>query len=308
MKKISVVRNVRWLVAGGLAVWSMAIVAGCTPGPAVLTNLVEARRLASALHVEFTKANEAANRAVMGDTDAASVDAAKEAEQATRRAVQSLQQLRPLLTSLGYQDELQSLNGFTQRFTEFQTLDAEILPLAVENTNLKAQRLSFGAAQDAVDAFSTALLASVKQAPVSSDAANVAATSRAALLEMQVLQARHIAEADEAAMLRMESQMAASEGVARKGLARLRALIPASVSAGSGGSSVGPGSSLESADVALERFISANQQIVELSRRNSNVRSLALTLGRKRVVAAECADQLRALEESLGKHGSQATR
>ena len=32
-----------------------------------------------------------------------------------------------------------------------------ILELAVENTNLKAQRLSFGTSQDAVDALSTSL-------------------------------------------------------------------------------------------------------------------------------------------------------
>ena len=222
--------------------------------------------------------------------------------------MQDLQQLQPLLTSLGYQDEIKSLAGFGQRFSEFQKLDAEILPLAVENTNLKAQRLSFGAGQDAADAFSTAMLAAGKQAPASSEAASVVATSRAALLEIQVLQARHIAEADEAAMSRMEAQMAESERVARKGIGRLRTLLPASMVAGPVGSGERRGPSLAAADAALERFTAVNRQIVELSRRNSNVRSLALTLGRKRVVAVECEDQLRTLEETLGRHAFQATR
>ena len=40
----------------------------------------------------------------------------------------------------------------------------------------------------------------------------------AAVLEIQVLQAPHIAEADDAAMTRMEGQMTASEAAARKAL------------------------------------------------------------------------------------------
>ena len=40
-----------------------------------------------------------------------------------------------------------ALETFTGRFDEYRRLDDEILPLAVENTNLKAQRLSFGPAR-----------------------------------------------------------------------------------------------------------------------------------------------------------------
>ena len=45
-----------------------------------------------------------------------------------------------------------------------------------------------------------------------------------------------------------------------------------------------------------------------LSRRNSNVRSLALSLGRKRAVTAECDDVLLALQDTLSKHDFKATR
>ena len=54
--------------------------------------------------------------------------------------------------------------------------------------------------------------------------------------------------------------------------------------------------------------MAVNDEIVALSRRNSNVRSLALSLGRKRMVTAECEDELRALEEALAKHEFTATR
>jgi hypothetical protein len=49
-------------------------------------------------------------------------------------------------------------------------------------------------------------------------------------------------------------------------------------------------------------------EIITLSRRNSDVRSLALSLGRKRIVTAACDDQLRALEQALAKHEFTATR
>jgi hypothetical protein len=59
---------------------------------------------------------------------------------------------------------------------------------------------------------------------------------------------------------------------------------------------------------AFDRFIKINDEIIALSRRNSNVRSLALSLGRKRMVTAECEDDLRALEQALAKHAFSATR
>ena len=59
---------------------------------------------------------------------------------------------------------------------------------------------------------------------------------------------------------------------------------------------------------AWERFERVNEEIVRLSRRNSNVRALALTLGRKRTIAAEAEMQLTALEDTLKTHEFRATR
>ena len=122
-------------------------------------------------------------------------------------------------------------------------------------------------------------------------------TARAAVLEIQVLQAPHIAEPDDAAMTRMEEHMAAAAAAARNALKELQSALPPDA-----------GSQVAAANNALDRFLAINAEIVSLSRRNSNVRSLALSFGRKRVVAAECADQLRALEQALAKHEFSATR
>jgi hypothetical protein len=267
--------------------------------PAVLTRQVEARRIAADLHVQFTKAADAANRAVMADSDEDSAAAAGEARDATQAVERDLKELRPLVESLGYAEELRYLDVFTERFKEYRKLDEEILPLAVENTNLKAQRLSFGPAREAADEFRASLeaaaRASTSRGSCCGDA--IAARAGAAVFEIQVLHGPHIAEADDAAMTGMEERMTALETAAQKALAALTGHLGA-----------GAGPQLAAATAALERFKEVHREIVTLSRRNSDVRSLALSLGRKRMVTAVADDQLRRLEEALAKHEFTATR
>jgi hypothetical protein len=265
----------------------------------LLTQLVDARRLASELHVQFTLAAEAANRAVMADTDDASAAAADDARRARQLVERSVQTLRLILESLRYKDDLRYLDAFNSRYEEYHRLDDEILPLAAENTNLKAQRLSFGAAQAAASAFQTAIGAAV-HAGEAKDACRrelIAARARMALLEIQVLHAPHIAEAEDSAMTAMEERMAASASTTRQALDELRTGVTPDARA-----------LLAAASEALDRFLASHKEIIALSRRNSDVRSLAMSLGRKRTVTAECEAQLQALEQALAKHEFTATR
>ena len=273
---------------------------GCGNGSRlILTQQVEARRLVSNLRVQFGKAAEASNRAVMADTDEASSAAAREAEQATQAVEQNVEALQPILQELAYGDEIRHLDTFKARFIEYRRLDADILPLAVENTNIKAQRLSFGPARDAANAFRQSLESAARSLTSQNICCVEALVGKAtaAVLEVQVIQARHIAESDDAAMSRMEGEMAAAQAVARKTLDGLNAVLP---------SAARP--QLAAAAAALDSFTAINAELVKLSRRNSNVRSLALSLGRKRTVTAECDDTLHALEDALAKHDFTATR
>ena len=115
--------------------------------------------------------------------------------------------------------------------------------------------------------------------------------------EIQAVQARHIAESDEAAMAAMETEMTAAEDAARRAVDRLRALVPQTAAA-----------DLAAATAALDAFKKTNTELVALSRRNSNVRSLALSLGRKRTLTGACDESLRALQDALMAHGFAATR
>jgi hypothetical protein len=281
-----------------LAALAAVLSAACIDMPATLTKLLEARRLASEMRVEFTHASDAANRAVMADTDEASTAAADEAKKARLVVERDLQTLQSILQTLGYTDDLHHLGVFKARFEEYRRLDDEILPLAVENTNLKAQRLSFGPAREAADAVRASLEAAVRSSHASKSPAEIlAAKAGMALFEIQVMQAPHIAESDDAAMTQMEGQMAASEAAARQAIGELGTMLGATAK-----------SALAAAATSLDRFKALNAKIVSLSRRNTNVRSLALSLGRKRMMTAECDDHLRALEQALASHEFQATR
>jgi hypothetical protein len=55
-------------------------------------------------------------------------------------------------------------------------------------------------------------------------------------------------------------------------------------------------------------FREINAEIIELSRRNSNVRSFAVSLGQKRKVTAECQENLAALQAAVQSTEFKATR
>jgi len=283
-----------------LAALVLGAATSCTNSPeTALERLVESRRLAADLLVQFTKAADASNRAVMADTDEASVAFAREAAQSTQAVEKSAAALDPILRGLGYSNETGLLEEFKGRFAEYRTLDKNILELAVENTNLKAQRMSFGPAQEAADAFRDSLAAIAPGNPAKDTwrLKALVATAIAAVREIQALQAPHIAEADEAAMTRMEKRMATEEASARSALAALSTMTEPAFRP-----------QLDAATAALDRFMGINAQLIELSRRNTNVRSLALALGQKRTLTAACEDRLHALQDALAKREFTATR
>jgi hypothetical protein len=284
------------IVLVGMALLALAVV-GCN-GNAAIERLSKARHLSSDLLVQFTKATDAANRAVMADTDDASVAFAREADQAKQMVRKDVDELQPILEGLGYSDEVQLLQNFNEQFGEYGELDRRILELAVENTNLKGQRLAFGPAREAADAFRASLEA-VAQAGGQNEwrVKALAATAIARVREIQVLQAPHIADPDDAAMTRMEQAMAAAEAAARRALAELAPLVQGA-----------PRSRLAAATSALDQLMGINAEITALSRRNTNVRSLALTLNEKGKLTASCEDSLRRLRDALAARGFSGTR
>lgn len=282
-----------------VAVVIVASATGCNAAlETTLQRLMEAQRLSATLLVEFTSAADASNRAVMANDDESSGAYAREAVEATQAVRTTRDALAPLLMNLGYTAEGGLLDEFDGAFAEYRALDDTILGLAVENTNLKAQRLSFGPAREAADAFIASVGGVSAAAPTETwHVRALAASAVAALREIQVLQASHIAEADDAAMTMAEKQMATAEAAARSAVDALGSLVSRESKP-----------QLAAAAAAMSRFTAVHAEILTLSRRNSNVRSLALTLGQKRMLTARCEDALRALQASLAKRTIGGTR
>jgi hypothetical protein len=61
---------------------------------------------------------------------------------------------------------------------------------------------------------------------------------------------------------------------------------------------------LDRASKALDRFVAQNAEVVRLSRKNTNVRSLALVLGSKPALIAACESALEQMTAALAKRTS----
>jgi hypothetical protein len=291
-------RRLNFVAALAVAVAAVAC-RGRGPDP-VVTELIETRRLVGDLRVGFNKAVEASNRAVMADTDEASRSFAREAEQATQLVQDGIKVAGSHLSSLGYPDETRFLDEFAKHFADYRALDQTILGLAVENTNLKAQALLFGPAKKAAEDFQAALDETIALGTTPKNrcpAETLAATAVSHLREVQILEAPHIAEADDAAMTGMEKEMTTLQGSVDGSLQTLEKMTSPAGRA-----------SIAKALAALARFKDVARQIVTLSRRNSNVRSLALSLRDAPPLAAACDASLGALQDALAKEGTTATR
>ena len=89
-------------------------------------------------------------------------------------------------------------------------------------------------------------------------------------------------------MDQLESLMAEEDDKVRATLTGLRALL-------------GPGrnAALKTADSSYARFSEIQNEILHLSRQNTNVRSLVISLNEKRTAVSMCDDALNALEKAI---------
>ena len=124
----------------------------------------------------------------------------------------------------------------------------------------------------------------------------LAASAVASVREIQAIQAPHIADPDDAAMDAMESAWPPPKPEqGRRSTTSTSRVVDARPQ-------------LARARAAFDRFIALDGELVTLSRRNTNVRSLALSLNEKQKLVAPCEDSLRALRDALAERGYPAGR
>jgi len=198
---------------------------------------------------------------------------------------QERQELSKLLPPNGTGHERELLAQFSTAFAEFQRIDKELLALAIRNTNLKAYSLAFGPAATALKVMDAALA----QLPTDDvQALRFASTARIAAWRLLALIPPHIAEEDETKEDALEALMATEDTQVQKNLADLAALPKFSNDP-----------ELTSATARYAEFSKIKSRILTLSRENTNVRSLSISLNQKRKVMLVCQDALGALQQAI---------
>jgi hypothetical protein len=247
--------------------------------------------LVGRMQLALASGSEAEKSAVLAITDQDSQTFADQARAATAQVERERQELGKLLAAGGTARERDLMAQFSEAFRTLQRIDDDLLRLAVKNTNLKAYDLAFGPAADTLAEMEAALSRVVAKRADGPDGKRVmllAFGARNGALHIQALLAPHIAEESDAKMDRLEASMAREESLVRKSLDGLAAV---------------PGlegdADLAAAASSFVRYCDLKARILALSRENTNVRSLSLSLNQKRKAMILCLDALNALQQAI---------
>ncbi|MBS1105746.1 MAG: hypothetical protein H6Q91_1248, partial [Deltaproteobacteria bacterium] len=196
------IHDALWMAVGAailLLFGLLVLLFGNQPNPnAQLALKAQRVNLVGRMQLDLASASEAEKSAVLAVTDQESQAFANQARARTADVERERRELVELLNKDGTQGEKDLLAEFSQRFTEFQRIDNELLSLAVQNTNLKAYALTFGPAAGALNEMSAALtrLATANaDAPDARDVMSLAYGAEIAALRIQTMLPPHIAEA-----------------------------------------------------------------------------------------------------------------
>jgi hypothetical protein len=292
--KTSIV-NVPWLIAGVVFLALLLVVVwhyrqDASPAEQLASKATRVD-LVGRMQLDLASASEAEKRAVLAITDEDSQKFADQARAASAEVERERQELGTLLATGGPQRERDLLAQFSQAFGSLQRVDNEVLTLAVKNTNLKAYSLLFGPAADTQAEMDAALARVVAKYGDSADAKRVmlmAFGARLGVLRIQTLLAPHIPEESDAKMDQLEASMVKEETQIREDLAGLAALPKLAGDA-----------DLATAAARFVRYGEIKARILPLSRENTNVRSLALSLNQKRKAMTMCLDALSSLKQAI---------
>jgi hypothetical protein len=250
----------------------------------------------SAMKMSIVKSVEAEKSAVMANTDEDSIRFAEESRRAFEAAEKSLRELAELIATYPSVPEKELLQEFDSCWSEFRKADQQVLEFAVQNTNLKAARLSFGAASTAMNEFGHALSGLLSDS-TSGPVCRLVYDAQTAALGIHLLHAPHIASPDDQEMDDIEKLIRQNDAVVRKALVDIRRMIvPANRKVA------------RQAEAAYDAFMEFTDRVLEWSRQNTNIKSFELSLNRKRKITAQCEEILTKLQEAIQSRAFKATR
>ncbi len=267
----------------------------------VIGNTTKTIELISRMRINLVKSTDLEKGAVMAVTDEESQALAEQSRKRADAVERDYHELKILINAAKIDKEMKLLKEFSDNWNNFRLIDRELLSLAVENTNIKAANLSFTAAARAIADFQR-LLSELMNVPTSdaerAQMARLAYRAVTAAFMIYSLEAPHINEPQDKKMDELENLMTINEKKARNALRDISRLI------GRHGRTL-----FNDALSAFAKFMEVNKEVVRLSRMNTNIKSLQLSLGRKRKVAAQCEEILSSLQDTVqSDRSSEATR
>ncbi|MEI7996465.1 MAG: hypothetical protein WCH01_16340 [Methylococcaceae bacterium] len=251
--------------------------------------------LLSTMRIHLLEAIEAEKNAVLAITDEASGDFAAQARQAADGVESSRQAIESIIHREKFSGEAEMINEFNSCWSQYRKLDETILDLAIQNTNLKAQKISSTQCAQELEYFEDSLNRLIHRNSHGGQCNETVVLSYEALtasLKVFALHKPHIEEADDKEMDKIEQSIKSYDESARKALGSLRSIADP-----------GDHEDLKNAETAYERFINLTAQVLKLSRMNSNIKSADLSLGKIRLISSQCQEILSRLHETVQTQG-----
>jgi hypothetical protein len=257
----------------------------------VIGNTSKIIEIVSRMRINLLKSTDLEKGAVMAVTDEESQVFAEQSRKSADAVERDYLELKGLIDAAKIDKEMALLKEFGDNWNNIRVIDGELLSLAVENTNIKAANLSYTAAAQAIATFER-LLSEAMEIPTSDgervQMAKLAFQAATSAYVIYSLEAPHINEAQDKKMDELENLMGMNEKKVRNALNNLSRLTDRQ------GKSI-----FNEALVAFSKFMEVHKEVVRLSRMNTNIKSLQLSLGRKRKVAAQCEEILNSLQDTV---------
>ena len=252
--------------------------------------------LLSTMRIHLLEAIEAEKNAVLAITDEASEGFAAQARQAADGVESSRKEIESIIHQEKLPRETEMINEFNSCWAHYRKLDETILDLAIQNTNLKAQKISATQCAQELEHFEASLNRLIHRNTNGSQCNKAVMLSYEALtagLNIFALHKPHIEEADDQEMDKIEQSIKSYDESARKALGSLRSIAGLS-----------DNEDLKNAETAYERFMNLTGEVLKLSRMNTNIKSADLSLGKIRLISSQCQEILTNLQETVQAQGN----
>ncbi|MDR3556274.1 MAG: hypothetical protein P4L55_16090 [Syntrophobacteraceae bacterium] len=268
---------------------------------AVYEATVRENEILSTMRLNLLRAAEAEKSAVLAVTDEQSQRFADQARIAALQVDKARRELDPLIARDNSQRETSRMGEFYRCWTESKKLDRLILDLAVQNTNFHATNLALTKGARALSDLERNLtgLIDPNNAPEGGNVRVVRLAYQAIVAGLKIhdLYTPHIEAETGEQMDKIEKEIKANQEVLTNSLNGLGRSIQG-----------GGMDAVKKARADYSELARITQEIVDLSRKNTNIKSLKLSLGKKRLLTAQCDEILSGFQELIRRKGSKATR